>query len=102
MYLNTYGHSTLTHVRMNSLSLLISLENELLFKLRKDTFTFYDKIIIKFIIKKRKIELEYKSLFFIVIKIYNACLFFEVGIFIYELVTLAIYKLVTIVIYIRI
>jgi hypothetical protein len=57
--IHTYCRSTQTQERMNSLS-VISIEKELVFKLRVNKNKFYEDVINKFTEKERRIEFEFK------------------------------------------
>lgn len=57
--IHTYCRLTQTQERMNNLS-IISIENELVFKLRANRNKFYEDIIKKFIEKERRVEFEFK------------------------------------------
>lgn len=57
--IHTYCRSTQTQERMNNLS-IISIEKELVFKLRANRNKFYDDVIKKFTEKERRVEFEFK------------------------------------------
>ena len=57
--IHTYCRSTQTQERMNSLN-VISIEKELVFKLRANRNKFYEDVINKFTEKEGRIEFEFK------------------------------------------
>lgn len=57
--IHTYCRSTQTQERMNNLS-IISIEKELVFKLRTNRNKFYEDVIKKFTEKERRVEFEFK------------------------------------------
>jgi len=57
--IHTYCRSTQTQESMNNLS-IISIEKEMVFKLRANRNKFYEDVINKFIEKERRIEFEFK------------------------------------------